>query len=112
MALDSVKYGLLRFRQKIQLYVQLIKLYRKSLQRIKTKKAVIVEISNFNQGRYGFQLLNYFHEADYHMVMKNSFDFLLNLNSYDLLILELKNISIYNKYQVKRFNGKLYKRNQ
>lgn len=86
----------------INLYF-VLKLFNRSNKKIKDRKLLIVSLKDFNQGRYGFQLINYLHLAGYEVAFYKSFRFLLNLKSYDRLILKTPNISIWKNQ--KRFKN-------
>lgn len=78
--------------------VGIVKLYYNFIFTQKNRKVLFLKLDKFNHGRYGFQLINYFHSAGFHVVFYKSNHFLRNLNGYDRLILSLKNVSVYNHF--------------
>jgi hypothetical protein len=74
---------------------ELSKLYIYSFKKVDKDKVMIVTIKDFNHGRYGFQLINYFSKAGYHIVFYNSNNFLLKTGGYDKLIFQLPSISLW-----------------
>jgi hypothetical protein len=84
-------------KNKIYNFAGFCKLYRISFHKIESGKLLIVRIENLNHGRYGFQLINYFHQAGYYIVFYKSRSFLLNLHMYDKLIFKLSDIALFNK---------------
>jgi hypothetical protein len=83
----------------------ILKLYLRSNKKSKNTKLLIVHLQDFNQGRYGFQLINYLSLAGYDVTFYRSFKFLLFLKSYDRLIYKIPNISIWKN--LKRSNNTL-----
>ncbi|NDC77187.1 MAG: hypothetical protein EBZ67_04855 [Chitinophagia bacterium] len=59
------------------------------------RKVLVVTIRDFNHGRYGFQLLNYFHKAGYRIRFYRSTEFLIRLTDYDRMIWSLPGISFW-----------------
>lgn len=82
----------------------IIKLFSLSYRHIQQRKILIGSIRNFNDGRYGFQLLNYFSKAGYHIIFFKSNKFLMLLYGYDRLIFKLQTISLWRNF--KRLTGK------
>jgi hypothetical protein len=95
--LSSLKQFFFTCKNKINNYAGICNLYRKSFRKIQTEKVLIVCIENFNHGRYGFQLINYFHKAGYSIAFYKSSSFLLNLHRYDKLIFNLSDITFFNR---------------
>jgi hypothetical protein len=58
-------------------------------------KVLVATIRDFNHGRYGFQLLNYFHKAGYRIVFYRSTGFLLRLTDYDRMVWSLPDIAFW-----------------
>ena len=76
---------------------EMLQMYFRPFQKPVTDRILIVQIGDFNQGRYGFQLINYLHLAGYHIAFYKSRAFLNKLHSYDRLIFKLPGVSFFNK---------------
>ncbi len=59
-----------------------------------TDNILLVTIKEFNHGRYGFQLINYFSKAGYKIVFYKSSGFLTGLFGYDRLIFDLPGLDV------------------
>lgn len=78
----------------------ILRLYLRSFQQPVSDRILIVQIEKFNQGRYGFQLINYLHLAGYQIAFYKSTEFLSKLHGYDRLIFKLPGITIFKKKMI------------
>jgi hypothetical protein len=76
---------------------EMLQMYFRPFQKPVTDRILIVQIEDFNQGRYGFQLINYLHLAGYHIAFYKSGAFLYNLHGYDRLLFKLPGVSFFKK---------------
>lgn len=76
-------------------YFSIGQLFICSFNSIKQDKILLVSIVDFNHGRYGFQLINYFSKGGYYIIFFKSQKFLSKLFGYDRLIFQLPSVSIW-----------------
>lgn len=94
----KLHYQIVLLRNKYGNLNRVLKLKRR--QSLKnTQGSIFVSIRDFNNGRYGFQLINYFSKAGYNIYFKDSLDFLINLMNYDKMIFDLPGLYIYDDKQ-------------
>lgn len=85
-------------------YISIGQLFIRSFSSITENKILVVSIDDFNHGRYGFQLINYFSKGGYYIIFFKSNGFLQNLFNYDRLIFQLPAVSLWRKGR--KFKGK------
>jgi len=90
--------------------ISILKLFFLSYRQIQQRKILIVSIRDFNNGRYGFQLVNYFSKAGYDIYFYKSFRFLINLYGYDRLIFKLPKTYIWKRHKRTNSNSIIWLR--